>query len=142
MITKNYFLDRLNAGEDIDTIGAEIADMMNAALEEKRAAEELARQEAAKKENETAKRELIEEMIEIVQEYAILEGMEPDEIAVQPEDIDNMVAAFTEMFELMRSLKQLKKIVPAAPAATTTTKDSTKAKSDDQILAEFAKLFS
>ena len=139
MITKNYFLDRLNAGEDIDTIGAEIADMMNAALEEKRAAEELARQEAAKKENETAKRELIEEMIEIVQEYALLEGMEPDEIAVQPEDIDNMVAAFTEMFELMRSLKQLKKIVPAA---TTTTKDSTKAKSDDQILAEFAKLFS
>ena len=139
MITKNYFLDRLNAGEDIDTIGAEIADMMNAALEEKRAAEELARQEAAKKENETAKRDLIEEMIEIVQEYAILEGMEPDEIAVQPEDIDNMVAAFTEMFELMRSLKQLKKIVPAA---TTNTKDANKAKSDDQILAEFAKLFS
>ena len=139
MITKNYFLDRLNAGEDIDTIGAEIADMMNAALEEKRAAEELARQEAAKKENETAKRDLIEEMIEIVQEYAILEGMEPDEIAVQPEDIDNMVAAFTEMFELMRSLKQLKKIVPAA---SSNTKDANKAKSDDQILAEFAKLFS
>lgn len=139
MITKNYFLDRLNAGEDIDTIGAEIADMMNAALEEKRAAEELARQEAAKKENETAKRDLIEEMIEIVQEYAILEGMDPDEIAVQPEDIDNMVAAFTEMFELMRSLKQLKKIVPAA---SSNTKDANKAKSDDQILAEFAKLFS
>ena len=139
MMTKNYFLDRLNAGEDIDTIGAEIADMMNAALEEKRAAEELARQEAAKKENETAKRDLIEEMIEIVQEYAILEGMEPDEIAVQPEDIDNMVAAFTEMFELMRSLKQLKKIVPAA---TSNNKDANKAKSDDQILAEFAKLFS
>lgn len=139
MITKNYFLDRLNAGEDIDTIGAEIADMMNAALEEKRAAEELARQEAAKQENEAAKRDIIEEMIELVQEYAILEGMEPDEIAVQPEDIDAMVAAFTEMFELMRSLKQLKKIIPAA---TTTTKDTTKVKSDDQILAEFAKLFS
>lgn len=142
MITKNYFLDRLNAGEDIDTIGAEIADMMNAALEEKRAAEELARQEAAKQENETAKRELIEEMIEIVQEYAILEGMNPDEIAVQPEDIDQMVAAFTEMFDLMRSLKQLKKIVPAAPAATTDTKNTIKFKSDDQILADFAKLFS
>lgn len=142
MITKNYFLDRLNAGEDIDTIGAEIADMMNAALEEKRAAEELARQEAAKQENETAKRDIIEEMIELVQEYAILEGMEPDEIAIKPEDVDQMVAAFTEMFELMRSLKQLKKIVPAAPAATTDTKNSIKFKSDDQILADFAKLFS
>ena len=136
MITKNYFLDRLNAGEDIDTIGAEIADMMNAALEEKRAAEELARQEAAKQENEAAKRDLIEEMIEIVQEYAILEGMDPDEIAVQPEDIDNMVAAFTEMFELMRSLKQLKKIIPAASSNTKSSK------SDDQILNEFVKLFS
>ena len=136
MITKNYFLDRLNAGEDIDTIGAEIADMMNAALEEKRAAEEAARQEAAKQENEAAKRDLIEEMIEIVQEYAILEGMDPDEIAVQPEDIDNMVAAFTEMFELMRSLKQLKKIIPAASSNTKSSK------SDDQILNEFVKLFS
>lgn len=136
MITKEYFLDRLNAGEDIDTIGEEIADMMNAALEEKRAAEEVARQEAAKQENEAAKRDIIEEMIELVQEYAILEGMEPDEIVIKPEDVDQMVAAFTEMFELMRSLKKLQKIVPAA---TTTTKPG---KSDDDVLAEFAKLFS
>jgi esterase/lipase len=131
MITKEYFLDRLNAGDDIDTIGQEIANMMNEALEEKRAAEEIARQQAA--DNEAAKRDIIEEMIELVQEYAILEGMEPDEIVIKSEDIDQMIAAFTEMFDLMRSLKKLQKAIPAA---------TTNSKSDDQILAEFAKLFS
>lgn len=131
MITKEYFLDRLNAGDDIDTIGQEIANMMNEALEEKRAAEEIARQQAA--DNEAAKRDIIEEMIELVQEYAILEGMEPDEIMIKPEDVDQMIAAFTEMFDLMRSLKKLQKAIPAA---------TTNSKSDDQILAEFAKLFS
>jgi esterase/lipase len=131
MITKEYFLDRLNAGDDIDTIGREVADMMNAALEEKRVAEEIARQQAA--DNEAAKRDIIEEMIELVQEYAILEGMEPDEIMIKPEDVDQMIAAFTEMFDLMRSLKKLQKAIPAA---------GTNTKSDDQILAEFAKLFS
>lgn len=131
MITKEYFLDRLNAGDDIDTIGQEIANMMNEALEEKRAAEEIARQQAA--DNEAAKRDIIEEMIELVQEYAILEGMDPDEIAIKPEDVDQMIAAFTEMFDLMRSLKKLQKAIPAA---------TTNSKSDDQILAEFAKLFS
>jgi hypothetical protein len=131
MITKEYFLDRLNAGDDIDTIGQEIANMMNEALEEKRAAEEIARQQAA--DNEAAKRDIIEEMIELVQEYAILEGMEPDEIMIKPEDVDQMIAAFTEMFDLMRSLKKLQKAIPAA---------GTNTKSDDQILAEFAKLFS
>ena len=131
MITKEYFLDRLNAGDDIDTIGQEIANMMNEALEEKRAAEEIARQQAA--DTEAAKRDIIEEMIELVQEYAILEGMEPDEIVIKPEDVDQMIAAFTEMFDLMRSLKKLQKAIPAA---------TTNSKSDDQILAEFAKLFS
>jgi esterase/lipase len=131
MITKEYFLDRLNAGDDIDTIGQEIANMMNEALEEKRAAEEIARQQAA--DNEAAKRDIIEEMIELVQEYAILEGMEPDEIVIKSEDIDQMIAAFTEMFDLMRSLKKLQKAIPAA---------TPNSKSDDQILAEFAKLFS
>ena len=133
MITKEYFLNRLNAGEDIDTIGQELANMMNEALEEQRAAEEAKKAAAAKAENEAAKRDIIEEMIELVQEYAILEGMEPDEIMIKPEDVDQMIAAFTEMFDLMRSLKKLQKAIPAA---------TPNSKSDDQILAEFAKLFS
>lgn len=133
MITKEYFLDRLNAGDDIDTIGQEIANMMNEALEEKRAALEEAKAAAAKAENEAAKRDIIEEMIELVQEYAILEGMDENEIKVSPEDVDAMVAAFTEMFAAMRQLKTL--------SARLNEKKPLN-KSDDDILNEFVKIFS
>ena len=132
-IDKNYFLDRLAAGEDIDTIGQEMANMMNEALEAHRAAEEAKKAAAAKAENEAAKRDIIEEMIELVQEYAILEGMDENEIKVSPEDIDAMVAAFTEMFAAMRQLKTL--------SARLNEKKSLN-KSDDDILNEFVKIFS
>ena len=132
-IDKNYFLDRLAAGEDIDTIGQEMANAMNEALEAHRAAEEAKKAAAAKAENEEAKRDIIEEMIELVQEYAILEGMEENEIKVSPEDVDNMCAAFTEMFATMRQLKNL--------SARLNEKKSLN-KSDDDILNEFVKIFS
>lgn len=132
-ITKDYFLNRLAAGEDIDTIGQEMANMMNEALEAHRAAEEAKKAAAAKAENEAAKRDIIEEMIELVQEYAILEGMDENEIKVSPEDVDAMVAAFTEMFATMRQLKNL---------ATKLEVKNPSHKSDDDILNEFVKIFS
>ena len=132
-IDKNYFLDRLAAGEDIDTIGQEMANAMNEALEAHRAAEEAKKAAAAKAENEEAKRDIIEEMIELVQEYAILEGMDENEIKISPEDVDNMCAAFTEMFATMRQLKNL--------SARLNEKKSLN-KSDDDILNEFVKIFS
>jgi uncharacterized protein YaaW (UPF0174 family) len=132
-IDKNYFLDRLAAGENIDAIGQDIANMMNEALEAHRAAEEAKKAAAAKAENEAAKRDIIEEMIELVQEYAILEGMDENEIKVSPEDVDAMVAAFTEMFATMRQLKNL---------ATKFEAKNPSHKSDDDILNEFVKIFS
>lgn len=132
-ITKDYFLNRLAAGEDIDDIGQDVANMMNEALEAHRAAEEAKKAAAAKAENEAAKRDIIEEMIELVQEYAILEGMDENEIKVSPEDVDAMVAAFTEMFAAMRQLKSL---------ATKLDANKPSHKSDDDILNEFVKIFS
>ena len=132
-ITKDYFLDRLAAGENIDAIGQEMANMMNEALEAHRAAEEAKKAAAAKAENEAAKRDIIEEMIELVQEYAILEGMDGDELKVSPEDIDAMVAAFTEMFAAMRQLKNLETRLNAKKPSH---------QSDDDILNEFVKMFS
>ncbi len=132
-ITKDYFLNRLAAGENIDTIGQEMANMMNEALEAHRAAEEAKKAAAAKAENEAAKRDIIEEMIELIQEYAILEGMDGDELKVSPEDIDAMVAAFTEMFATMRELKSL---------ATRLEAKKPSHQSDDDILNEFVKMFS
>ena len=145
VIDKNYFLDRLANGEDMDVIGQEVAAMMNAAMAEHNANLEAEAKRQAEVEKERAKRDLIEELVEIVQELAILEGMDPDEIQVTEEDMDQMVAAFTEMFGAMRSLKKMfaeldtDKVVAHVPK---TRKAVINVKpSDDQILADFIKMF-
>lgn len=134
-IDKNYFSARLAAGEDIDAIGQDIAKAMNEALEEYRAAEEAKKAAAAKAENESAKRDIVREMVELIQEYAILEGMDGDEIETSEEDIEQLVDAFTSLFAAMRDLKALVKN-PVDPKPVTRM-----ARNDDQILADFVSLF-
>ena len=134
-IDKNYFSARLAAGEDIDAIGQDIAKAMNEALEEYRAAEEAKKAAAAKAENESAKRDIVREMVELIQEYAILEGMDGDELETSEEDIEQLVDAFTSLFAAMRDLKALVKN-PVDPKPVTRI-----ARNDDQILADFVSLF-
>ena len=145
VIDKNYFLDRLANGEDMDVIGQEMAAMMNAAMAEHNANLEAEAKRQAEVEKETAKRDLMEELVEIIQELAILEGMDPADTQVTDEDMDQLVAAFTEMFAAMRDLKKLfasidtDKVVaniPKVHKATINVKPS-----DDQILADFIKMF-
>ena len=145
VIDKNYFLDRLANGEDMDVIGQEMAAMMNAAMAEHNANLEAEAKRQAEVEKEAAKRDLIEELIEIIQELAILEGMDPADMQVTDEEVEQLVAAFTEMFAAMRDLKKLfasidtDNVVAHAPKvrkATINVKPS-----DDQILADFIKMF-
>ena len=143
VMDKNYFLTRLANGEDMDAIGQEMAAMMNAAMAEYNANLEAEAKRQAEAEKEAAKRDLIEELVEIVQELAILEGMDPDELKMTEEDMDQLVAAFTEMFAAMRDLKKMfasidtdKIAVPKVRTATINVKPS-----DDQILADFIKMF-
>ena len=143
VIDKNYFLDRLANGEDMDVIGQEMAAMMNAAMAEHNANLEAEAKRQAEVEKEAAKRDLIEELVEIIQELAILEGMNPDDLQVTDEDMDQLIAAFTEMFAAMRDLKKLfasidtdKVAAPKVRTATINVKPS-----DDQILADFIKMF-
>ena len=147
VMDKNYFLTRLANGEDMDAIGQEMAAMMNEAMAEHKARieAEKAAAAAAEADKAQAKRELIEEIIEIVQELAILEGMDPDDLTISDEEVDQMVAAFNEMFGAMRSLKKMfaeldtDKVVANAPK---TRKAVINVKpSDDQILADFIKMF-
>ena len=145
VMNKDYFLARLANGEDMVAIGQDVADMMNAAVAEHNArieaeAKAKAAEEAAIAEKEAAKRDLIEELVEIVQELAILEGMDPDELQVTEEDMEQLVAAFTEMFGAMRELKALFAAAPTPKQAK--RPNVTVIKSDDDILAEFAKMFS
>ena len=140
VMDKNYFLARLANGEDMDTIGNEIAAMMTEAINEHNANLEAEAKRQAEVEKEAAKRDLIEEMVDIIKELAILEGMDPDELKVTEEDVDQLVAAFTEMFAAMRDLKKMFASLDAdkvkAPKAVINMKPS-----DDQILADFIKMF-
>ena len=144
-IDKNYFLSRLQAGESMDDIGVELAAMMNEAVADHTAELEAKALAAAKADQEAAKRDLIEELVEIVQELAILEGMDPDEIQVTEEDMNQMVAAFSEMFGAMRELKKaisdMEARMPAAAPAKVTVKASKITPSDEEILANFIKMF-
>ena len=144
-IDKNYFLSRLQAGESMDDIGVELAAMMNEAVADHNAELEAKALAAAKADQEAAKRDLIEELVEIVQELAILEGMDPDEIQVTEEDMNQMVAAFSEMFGAMRELKKaisdMEARMPAAAPTKVTVKASKITPSDEEILANFIKMF-
>ena len=140
VMDKNYFLARLANGEDMDTIGNEIAAMMTEAINEHNANLEAEAKRQAEVEKEAAKRDLIEEMVDIIKELAILEGMDPDELKVTEEDVDQLVAAFTEMFAAMRDLKKMFASLDTdkvkAHKAVINMKPS-----DDQILADFIKMF-
>ena len=138
VMDKNYFLTRLANGEDMDAIGQEMAAMMNAAMAEYNANLEAEAKRQAEAEKETAKRDLIEELVEIVQELAILEGMDPADMQVTDEDMDQLVTAFNEMFAAMRDLKKMLTGIetPKVRKATINVKPS-----DDQILADFIKMF-
>ena len=142
VIDKNYFLDRLANGEDMTAIGNEIAAMMNAAIDEHNANLEAEAKRQAEVEKEAAKRDLIEEMVDIIKELAILEGMDPDELQVTDEEMDQLVTAFTEMFAAMRDLKKMFADLEEKAAAPKATVKATKiAPTDEQILADFIKMF-
>ena len=145
VMDKNYFLSRLANGEDMDTIGNEIAAMMTEAMNEHNANLEAEAKRQAEVEKEAAKRDLIEEMVDIIKELAILEGMDPEEVTISDEEMDQLVEAFNGMFAAMRDLKKMfasldtDKAVAHAPRTRKATIEVTP--SDEQILADFTKMF-
>lgn len=134
MFNMNDIYARLANGEKIEDIGNEITAMMNEAVAKHeadlRAAEEAKKAEADK---EQAKRELIEKLVKIIQELAVLEGMDPDELKVSEDDLNQLTVAFTEMFSTMRDLKKMVTNLESRIGNTP--------KSDEQILADFLKMF-
>ena len=135
MFNMNDIYARLANGEKIEDIGNEIANMMNEAVAKHeadiRAAEEAKRAEADK---EASKRELVKEFVENIKKLAVLEGMDPEELTISDDEIDQMVAAFTDMFAAMRDIKHaLADLEAHAPKVHNPT--------DEQILADFLKMF-
>ena len=132
MFDKNYFLTRLANGEDMDAIGNELAAVMTEALNE-----HIANQEAQKAaEAELAKRDLVVELLDIVRELAMLEGLDGELLEVTDADVNAVTNALCGLFQTLKGIESL--LVPAAPA--TPVRITTKAQahmSDDEALANF-----
>ena len=130
MIDKNYFLNMMKNGEDIDTIAKDITDALNAAKAE---------MEAAQKKNELANRklEIANEVAKLLREYADLTY--PDATGeIGKFEGEALVEIMDESFELLKGLYDIKNAfaAPAKKIAQTPVK-----KSDDDILSEFLKIF-
>ena len=145
---KNYFLDQLRNGQDINTIGQAMADAMNAAVADYNAEQEAARKAEAErvaKVELTAKKKAIgEEMVDLFREYAALTGNTVmDELEITDDDLDTLVEALDQTFALMGAMKELKVAIDSIPADKVVARNpktrtaTIHAKSDDEALADF-----
>lgn len=145
---KNYFLDQLRNGQDINTIGQAMADAMNAAMADFAAEQEAARKAEAErvaKVELTAKKKAIgEEIVDLFREYAALTGnTSMDEMEITDEDMDTLVEALDQTFALMGAMKELKVAIDSIPADKVVARNpktrtaTIHAKSDDEVLADF-----
>ena len=131
MIDKNYFLDMMmKDGGNIDTIAQNITDALNEAKAE---------WEAIQKKDAVADRklEIANEVAKLFREYADLTY--PDAAGeIGKFEGEALVEIMDESFELLKGLYELKNVfaAPAKKIAQPTVK-----KSDDDILAEFLKIF-
>ena len=142
---KNYFLDQLRNGQDISTMGQQIADAMNAAIADFSAEQEAARkaeaERVAKVELAAKKKAIGEEIVDLFREYAALTGnTSMDEMEITDEDMDTLVEALDQTFALMGAMKELKVAIDSIPAdkvVARNPKTRIHAKSDDEALADF-----
>lgn len=147
----NYFLKRLQAGEDMSDIGNEIADLMNeaqaayeaeekakAAALAKALAEKKAQDEAAAKAKEEKKAALLKVLVDTIAEYGALECPDfADMFVADEEDIQALADSLTSIFAMIKMLGaapiEMKNAKPARPVVAV--------RSDDDILKDFVKNF-
>lgn len=134
-IDKNYFLNKLNEGESIDSIGQAIADMMNAAVQEY----ETEKVRAAQTDR---KREIMKELCALIEEYGKLENVDED-FDITDEDIEALMKAFEDMFKTIKELKKLAGALESKIAIPDNKNIKVNVKphmSDDEILSNFIKM--
>lgn len=132
-ISTEYFMERLANGESMESIGAEMAAMMNAAQSQYVAAQ--AAEAAAAAELKQRRTDLANTLIGSIQELAMLEGFTADEVTMTQEQADNMVESILAIFETMRELRAA--LAPILKAMEEEPAPQPKPKSDDEILANF-----
>ena len=151
MIDKNYFLERMNAGESLDDIGKSVADMMNAAKAEYEAQEALRVKIQKEEELKAHKMDIAMHICDLFEEYAAL--VCPDVVdLLGSAKTEDLVTVLDESLELAKNLRGLADYFtedsPFNPCrtkiidATIPTRKTSKVKrTDDDILSEFIKIF-
>ena len=141
---KNYFLDQLRNGVSMDSMGQALADAMNEAQNAYTAELEVAKKAQADAELAQAKKDMALDLIDIIRDYGHLVAPEAADILdeIDDEDVDAMVVTLDEMFNMMTAMAQLKanlEQLPKAQAKSHITPVAKRAKSDDEVLANFIK---
>lgn len=143
---KNYFLDQLRNGQDINTMGQAMADAMNAAIADFNAEQEAARKaeadRVAKVELAAKKKDLGLKMVDLFRDYADLTGNTAlDEMEFTDDDLDTLIEALDQTFALMSAMKDLKTAIDSIPEDKVpmvhTKLQRAKTKSDDEVLRDF-----
>ena len=141
---KNYFLDQLRNGQDINAMGQAMADAMNAAIADYTAEQKAEAERVAKVELTAKKKDLGLKMVDLFRDYADLTGNTAmDEMEITDDDLDTLVEALDQTFALMGAMKELKTAIDAIPEDKLVGLNPKKrsatihAKSDDEALKEF-----
>ncbi len=150
MFTKDYFLKRLQAGEDMGDIGDAIAEAMNEAQAEydaeekaKAAALAKARQEQKAREEAVAarKRAIAAQICELIGEYGTIECPQCAEMfKVSEEDVDALIDGMSNIFGLVELLGSGLGTI-SNPVDNTPKTVVGKVRSDDEIIEDFLKGF-
>ena len=142
MITTNDILARLRNGESMDAIGQSLADVLNEAQSAYDAEVEAAIKAQAANNLVIKERELAEDFIHLMQEYGDLVCPGSRDILEDytDEDLDEMIAAIDQMFNLLQLAIQMRTALEEKTQTKSHITPVTKApKSDDEVLANFLK---
>lgn len=134
MLNKDFFLNKLRAGESIDDLGTTIAALMNDAIEAYEAEKAL-----AAKANDARKREIVVEITDLLKEFATLEGADSADLDLNDEEIDAMIGALSDLFKTITKLKTLKIMAPMPSVLAGTKLNKKPEVSDDEVLSNFIK---
>lgn len=140
MISEKDILARLRNGESMDTIGQSIADVLNAAQNAYDAEMEAEAKAKAANDLMLKKRELAEEFIDLMQDYGDLVCPGSRDILSEytDEDLDDMITAIDQMFNLLSFAIQMRDAANARPQTKShITPAISSPKSDDEVLAKF-----
>ena len=135
---KNYFLDQLRNGANMDNIGQALADAMNEAQEAYNAELDARKKAAEAAEMAQAKRDMALDLIDIIQDYGYLVAPETADVLdnFDEDDVDMMVNTLDEMFNMMSAIAKLKVDLDKCNQITPCSKTP---KSDDEVLSNFIK---